>query len=324
MTINGVFNMEDMSTLGAQLIDLCKNGVNEVILASPFIKVDVMEHIIQAIGDGVQLYCFTRWRPDEIATGVSDLDIWLLVKNRRNSFLRLCSNLHAKYYRSDDKCLIGSANLTASGLGWSKQPNLELLVPVSPIGSDLAKFEKHLFRNSIEVDQSLYVQMVESVKIFSQIQLTSRPNVVAEQVTKDAIIGMSEGPKFWLPSLRNPEELFVAYSGHLNQLTTAGRVAAEADLAALAITPGLPQGVFERYVGIMLLQQPVIRQVDLFVQTPKRFGAVRDLIASICGNEPNFDADRAWQTLARWLRYFLPNRYGLSTPHYSEVFYRRF
>jgi len=30
-------------------------------------------------------------------------------------------------------------------------------------------------------------------------------------------------------------------------------------------------------VGTLLLQKPIVRQVDLFVETPQRFGAVRDL-----------------------------------------------
>jgi hypothetical protein len=75
-------------------------------------------------------------------------------------------------------------------------------------------------------------------------------------------------------------------------------------------------------VGTLLLQKPIVRQVDLFVETPQRFGAVRDLRSSLaCADVPGFNPDRAWQTLMRWLRYFLSNRYMLSVPNFSEVFW---
>lgn len=74
---------------------------------------------------------------------------------------------------------------------------------------------------------------------------------------------------------------------------------------------------------LFLLQKPIIQQIDNFVTTPKRFGAVRDFLASLpCANLPNFNPERAWQTLMRWLLYFLPSRYALSVPNHSEVFYR--
>jgi hypothetical protein len=72
-----------------------------------------------------------------------------------------------------------------------------------------------------------------------------------------------------------------------------------------------------------LLQKPIIQRVDSFVKTPQRFGAVKNLLNSLpCVANPHFNAERAWQTLMRWLLYFLPNRYALSVPNYSEVFYQ--
>ncbi len=76
-------------------------------------------------------------------------------------------------------------------------------------------------------------------------------------------------------------------------------------------------------MGILLLEKPIIQQIDNFVKTPQRFGAIRDFLESLlCMNLPNFNPERAWQTLMRWLLYFLPSRYALSVPNYSEVFYR--
>jgi hypothetical protein len=79
--------------------------------------------------------------------------------------------------------------------------------------------------------------------------------------------------------------------------------------------------------SLVLLEQQISRllpdmdSVDLFLETPQRFGAVTDLLSSLsCRQNSDFDADRAWQTLMRWLRYYLPERYTLSVPRHSEVF----
>ena len=72
-----------------------------------------------------QWECFTRWTPLDIQVGASDIACRTLIKNRGGSF-RLHNQLHAKYYRVDDYVLIGSANLTQSGLGFSNSPNLEI------------------------------------------------------------------------------------------------------------------------------------------------------------------------------------------------------
>ena len=95
-------------------------------------------------------------------------------------------------------------------------------------------------------------------------------------------------------------------------------------MRSLPIIPNLSQKIFKAYVGTLLLQKPIIQAVDSFVKTPQRFGAVKDFLNSLPCNKINgFSAERAWQTLMRWLLYFLPNRYALSVPNYSEVFYRK-
>ena len=310
---------------GVQLTALCAQGSTEVILCAPFIKVGALERVLGSVPAGVTLKCVTRWRPDEIAWGVSDLEVWPLLRERGESSLWLCSSLHAKYYRVDTSCLIGSANITATALGWAVQSNLELLASMPLDHPSVAGFESRLFASSTEVDNSIYDQMCGVVEIISaQFQQSYCQFETMEQTVA------SEHPDIasyrdpcWLPTLRNPEELFLAYSGHIARLSSASQEAACSDLATLAVPSGLPKEAFEAYVAALLLQQPVIRVVDALAAAPQRFGAVRDAIAAAMPKDRvGFDADRAWQTLMRWLRHFLPNRYGLSVPNHSEVFYR--
>ncbi len=113
-----------MSTIwGTELFELCAEANQEVLLVAPFIKASVLERLLDRIYPDVSLKCITHWFPEEIVAGVSDLEVWNLIQNRPNSSLWLRPDLHAKYYRADNCCLIGSANLTNKALGWSDCPN---------------------------------------------------------------------------------------------------------------------------------------------------------------------------------------------------------
>ena len=61
---------------------------------------------------------------------------------------------------------------------------------------------------------------------------------------------------------------------------------------------------------------PVVVAVDRFVQEPRRFGEVRDLLQQLIGtDEP---PSRQWQVLFRWLAHFQPDRFGYKRPRHSE------
>lgn len=315
-----------MISPGTQLEKLCIEASNEVLLVAPFIKAAALKRLLVVIPNDVTVRCITRWQPEEIVAGVSDLEVWSLVKQRPQSSLWLRPDLHAKYYRADNKCFVGSANLTAKALGWSNTPNLELLVPFSANEPILKTFEADLLAGCIEVNESFFEQILTTVQLLEEKANHLFPLIVTptNSSTEEFSCGENTIPaEAWLPTLRNPQDLYLAYSGQQEKLTTAAREAAIQDLCSLPVIPNLPQKAFEAYVGTLLLQKPIIQRVDAFVKMPQRFGAVRNLLNSLpCAKTPNFNPNRAWQTLMRWLLYFLPHRYALSVPNYSEIFYR--
>lgn len=315
-----------MSTiLGTELFNLCAEANQEVLLVAPFIKASVLGRLLNQISPDVSLKCITRWFPEEIVAGVSDLEVWNLVQNRPHSSLWLRPDLHAKYYRADSRCLVGSANLTGKALGWSNFLNLELLVPLSVDEPTVKAFETELLKACIPVDEDLFEQMSLAVQLLAEqapnliVSNSSRVEISENNLTTDSPMNVDA----WLPTLRNPEDLYSAYFGQTEKLSTASKIAALTDLRSLPVIPNLSPKVFKAYIGTLLLQKPIIQKVDSFVKTPQRFGAVKNLLNSLsCASGSYFNAERAWQTLMRWLLYFLPNRYALSIPNYSEVFYR--
>lgn len=314
-----------MTTLGAQLELLCAAGRREIVLVAPFAKAHALGRLLEHITPDVTVRCVTRWRPEEIVAGVSDLEVWPMLRDRGQASLWLHPDLHAKFYRADDMCLIGSANLTGAALGWHPHPNLELLIPASANDLAVQAFEAILTRENIQVDQALFAHMSQVVALMQQ-DVDKLPHFIHEQRDMAYEVSLPE-PNLpasqWLPKLRQPADLFVAYTQRADQLTTTGRENAQSDLLALPIPPGLSRPLFEAYVGTLLLQKPIVCQVDQFLAQPQRFGAVRDLLArQPCAATPEFDPTYAWQTLMRWLLHFLPQRYRRVPARHSEVIQR--
>jgi hypothetical protein len=105
-------------------------------------------------------------------------------------------------------------------------------------------------------------------------------------------------PSAWLPSLRHPDDLFLAYSGRSDELSSASAENARTDLVALNVMAGLSKNAFMRSIGVLLIQQPIVQHIDRFLINPQRFGAVRDELAGLpCAASPDFEPTLAWQTI---------------------------
>lgn len=316
-----------LKTPGDLLAQLLHGTQEKLLIVSPFIKANALKRLLSSIGEDVSIDCVTRWRLNEVLLGVSDLEVWDLLRTRSNASLWLRMNLHAKYYRGDGNCLVGSANVTNAALGWSVAPNLELLIP-APENQD---FEKELFVGAVMVTDFLYERYKAAVENCHKVafpSIASPPMGVLENTinvnsSAEYYAAVPSIPlETWLPYTRYPETLYTAYTGQIEKLSTAAKEAAIADLAILSIPTGLDEKAFNLYVAATLIQMPLIYQVDRYVEKPQRFGAVRDLIKQVTGITKT-EADTAWQTLMRWLLYFSPQIYERKLSRHSEIFWRR-
>lgn len=297
-----------------QLQLLIESGIDEgrdVVLCSPFIKRPAFRWVLDQLHERARLMVFTRWRLNEIAAGISDMDIWRDMAHRGNATLHICHDLHAKYYRIGKQAVLGSANLTGAGMGLNPVGNLELLVPAN---SDFpcAAFEEILIGESILVDEALYSNILEAIQEVCVQPIWDEP--LAEQVSPPVSFK-------WTPHTRSPAQLFAAYTGEETTVTGRNRQFVLEDLVALSIPAGLSESGFRRLGAASLGQQPYFRQVFCFCAEPRRFGAVRDWImeTGFAGGDRE-QASRLWQTTIRWLGYFFPESLQLSVPGaYSEV-----
>ena len=58
--------------LGEVLETLCREGRNTAVFVAPFVKRAAFGRLLLALPADVSLLCITRWRPEEVAAGVSD------------------------------------------------------------------------------------------------------------------------------------------------------------------------------------------------------------------------------------------------------------
>lgn len=306
------------------LQELIATAEHELVLVAPFVKAPALERLLSHAQTGVSVTCITRWRPEEVAAGVSDLEVFDVIASRARASLLLWPRLHAKYFRADARCLIGSANLTSRALGWAHPPNVELLIEAPATHPRLVAFEQ---RSKVEARLATHDVRVLVGKAAAEIAQERKWHTAISGGDDDSEVVQPERGVMadldigWLPSLRQPSELYRAYSSQREQLSTMSRIAALRDLGVLNPPGGLSAETFSRVIAATLLQMPMIARIDAFAASSRRFGAVRDLIAAETGME-NRDASMAWQTTMRWLLHFLPDRYLHTQPAHSELFMR--
>ena len=228
----------------------------------------------------------------DIRMGVSDLECRGIVLDCDGSF-RLHNSLHAKYYRFNEHTLVGSANLTASGLGYAGKGNFEILCePASSFDNET--FERELMSNSREVSDAEFL-------VWSQLPVDMRLPAGQMPDVPDIKTESSELDD-WMPQTRNPEYLWHLYIDRPSEIIIEEqRELAQSDLWVLQVPAGLSQEAFDAWVRTALMSSPF---VDTVRQTKgyKKQDAW-DMLAERWSISLSAAA-RSLQTANNWLRYF--------------------
>lgn len=307
--------------LGSRLVTVLTEAKTEIVLVAPFIKASVAETLLRAAPQLVPGVIVTRWRPEEVAAGVTDLEVLDVVSRHPAWTLRLCHRLHAKYYRADTRRLIGSANLTQLALGWRSPSNLELLVEVGGMEDSLTEFESQLLRESIPASEDVRAAVLRAA---NSLRPPGHPRgdgaAPTEADTNSSQVGQ-RAFSTWLPSARNPSDIAYALKTERAELSAAATEQVLSDWRVLEMPYGLEPAVADDLVRARLIQHPLIAKLNVYALQPRRFGEMKSFINSwLRDNGVSRDPIEAWQTLMRWLLYFFPDRYAVSRRSYTEVF----
>lgn len=302
--------------IGFSLSRLVAQATNHITLIAPFITQGALERLIAEADPSIPLSVFTRWRLDEIVAGVSDLRVLDTVRARTGSRLLLHPRLHATVILIDDSAaVLGSSNITDSALAFRDPPNVEIMAELRPVPTRLFLFIRHLERTSVPATDELRCQLEDAVR--------SAPPMPAYPEVESAVPKAVDVARLF-PSFRSPDLLYEAYLSLRTFRDAETRAAILDDLEVLSLPEGLTEKDFAEQVAAALMTLPVIAAFDEFVARPRFFGEMVEWLGSReeCAGEDAEQRKRYLQTLIRWLRHFLPTRYRLEEPGYSERFGR--
>lgn len=272
---------------GDLLLEVCSSA-QCLVIAAPYVKVDALNVVLSNATSDASLVCITRWRPEDLIVGASDTACRTLITQRRGSF-RLHPSLHAKYYRIDGLVLVGSANLTSSAMGWTPQPNLEILCRAGD-DFDPHNFERELLRDSREMSDAEFACWESLIKI----------NVE----NNSAIVSALPLLDTWRPATRDPRNLELAYQGREGEIASFDEQrAARRDIQKLSIPPGLTAEAVRAWISTCLLATPftnsVIRLSDSDAEN------VAGSLAETYGLSTT-GARRDMETVQNWLLFLAP------------------
>lgn len=291
---------------GEQLGRLCTAGHRHAFLCAPYIKAHTLHRVLTYLRPEISLTLVTQWTLEDVASGVTDVSCWELVRDHAEWTMLLYPRLHAKYYRVDDSALVGSANLTDKGLGWADWPNAELLVQSDPI----TWFESEMRENGIPCsDYMAHAIRDAAAHVPQPVPATAEP--------RDALV---EPGEHWVPTARHPGDVVACYLSDANDLTSTGADYARKDLDFIRPPSGLTENELTAFIRGRLLSLPIVQRLDSYLQEPRRFGEVAGWLQYRVGHEVN--STEAWQTWMRWLLYFFPERYRRSRPRHTEFLQR--
>jgi hypothetical protein len=302
--------------IGASLRRLVEQAKDRVTLVAPFIKRGALERLLAGLGPAVSLSVITRWRLDELCAGVSDLGVFDLLRERAGARLLLHPRLHAKVLLVDDTlAAVGSANVTDAALGFAGQPNAEVVVSLRPVPNRLFLFLAQMEAECVPATEELRLRFEEAMK-------AAPPPASYPEVPLPSPAPRGPPPPF--PQFRSPERLYRGYLSLAEFSDPETRAAILQDLHVLSLPDGLDEATFRTRVGTALLAVDLIVAFDGFVRQPRFFGEMAEWLAPMpqCAGLDAEQRKHYLQALIRWLLYFLPGRYSLSQPGYSELFGR--
>ena len=292
---------------GERIKNLVQGASRKVVLCAPFIKSKVLCTVLGVIPSNVQVQIVTRWSPIEIATGVSDIEVYDVANDRQNTELRLLEELHAKIYIADDQCLVGSANLTARALGWADVHNIELMIQTDTSNPSVMFLLRHLEGAELAT-LATKKDMEDAVKNVESIDLSK-----IEEMTGDE----DSRRKVWLPRCAAPEKLYEIYNDPETKIVAEGtKKDGKADLRDLFVGKGLSPGDFSVSIQDSLLIMPAFARIVEKVPQGITDESGIDLIAKERPELDEIDVPNQWRIVRDWIRVFFDDRFEVAPDSY--------
>ncbi len=281
-------------TQGGRIRALFENIEADVSIIAPFIKVDALQLLLQALPVGAYLTCITRWLPREVAAGVSDPEILDVLEERGNFSLFLVERLHAKIYIAGNRCLAGSPNVTLAGMGeGGGAKNIEILVETKIDDPSIVATLREIEQEKRPATKAM-VQTV--LRLANSLSASKAVNLDAP----------------WFPSSRQAKQAYRFYTQPSDEdeyVGSADRILL-ADLARANLQPGLKEEEFRAAIRSLLETIPIAEiilnttedKIFTHADTHHHFEELEELAGG------HFSANDLWLAFVEWMAYFFPDK----------------
>jgi hypothetical protein len=263
-------------------------GAASAVVVAPFITKVGLLPLIAALAPSGRIDVVTRWEPLEIRAGVSDPMIIDAVQASGGT-VRLLPRLHAKVYCVGDRALVGSANPTGPGLGFTTPANIEALVAATTNEPALSRLFATIDGLASKADRDYAIELVEyAAKLPEGVLATPADHAV--------------GAPFWVPRSMVPSRVEGCYLG-----TVPDRADYRADLDAIDAPAGLSSLWFRTHVGLML-RQGLIGKIYQECEGLQQFSGIQLMLRIITGAGIATDDEDPmiiWRRILNWFEYYL-------------------
>jgi hypothetical protein len=247
-------------------------------------------------------YFVTRWRVPELASGVSDIEVYPLLRDL-DVPLYISFKLHSKLYRfSNGNVICGSCNATGNGLGLVEDPNIETasVVPHLDITDEIEL--KKLADSCVRVTDKVYEEFKKAVE--------ECPPAPPFNTTELEIYQRNTNSKAFLlsdlPATKNPELLIstIRKSGDESELDAP----IIADCANFRINVSQEEQI-EDELASSFCDSAFVRAIVSKIRSSEsmNFGEVTSFVHDRCRDVPlpfRSDVKERVNTLYNWLCYF--------------------
>jgi len=130
----------------------------EVLIVSAYLRSEVLDWARKVIPKDVLVNIVTRWTPQDLSFGASDLEAFEIARKERWGFY-IEQDLHAKSVLVDsDTLFLGSANFTSRGTHLFGSGNNELGIQVRASNDEVDKIKQYV-TDSYKLTMPMYMEM---------------------------------------------------------------------------------------------------------------------------------------------------------------------
>lgn len=294
------------------------SGDSVLLLISPFVGLDALKRFLQCTDAHPGIKVITRWRPEDVRSGVSDIAIYPFLVERKIP-LYINHDIHLKLYVFQSNVAFStSGNLTLRGFGYSEKANVEVGSFVHLTYQDWSRIY-NLVNSSRQVDAAIYERFKQYVESCPKVEKPETPPPDLYGTPKAFTISS-------LPAMESPTKLSEYYfSSDTTSYSAEEMRRAAHDLMIFGIPPGLNQTEFLQELGNCFRGTPFVIEFIKVLQAEKglRFGSVNNWIHQKCEDVPLpylWEIKENTRIFYDWLEHFFPE-VTWDRPHYSQVIY---